>query len=675
MTPPNLNLWLIPILPLAGAAVNGFFGKKSSRQAVTIVGLFFSGAAFAWALGVAFRFSSLELPYQEYLAHWIRSGNFSVDFAFYLDHLSLVMLLVVTGVGFLIHIYSVGYMWDDPGYYRFFSYLNLFMFFMLTLVLANNYLLMFIGWEGVGLASYLLIGFWFTKDSAASAGKKAFIVNRIGDFGFLIGLFLLIQHFGSLTFTQVFDQVKPMSPETAGAGLLTAVGILFMVGACGKSAQIPLYVWLPDAMEGPTPVSALIHAATMVTAGVYMVSRSHVIFERAPSALTVVAVIGTLTAFFAATIGIAQTDIKKVLAYSTVSQLGYMFMACGVGAFSAGIFHLMTHAFFKGLLFLAAGSVIHAVGGEQDMRHMGGLRTKLPWTFWTMTAATLAIAGIPGLAGFFSKDEILWRAYQASWAYWLVGVVTAFITSFYMFRLWFMTFFGEYRGEAAGHGSPAHDAHGRHGHGGVHESPKVMVIPLAILAVLSVIGGYVGVPGSLGGNNHFDHFLGPVFRSTLPAENSQTQMGEKGATEQTTEGTEPKEGASKELMFTGISVAAAFLGLALAWLLYYRSPDLPHRIVQRIAGLYDVVCHKYYVDEIYAALIVKPLINGSTSILWQGVDRKVIDDTVNNAADGARHLSDEVRHMQSGNLRSYAGWVAAGSAVLIAYMIWWGVAR
>ncbi|HEX6822812.1 MAG TPA: NADH-quinone oxidoreductase subunit L [Candidatus Sulfotelmatobacter sp.] len=672
---PDLKLWLIPILPLAGAAVNGFFGKKSSRQAVTIVGLFFSGAAFAWALGVAFRFSSLELPYQEYLAHWIRSGNFSADFAFYLDQLSLVMLLVVTGVGFLIHVYSVGYMWDDPGYYRFFSYLNLFMFFMLTLVLANNYLLMFIGWEGVGLASYLLIGFWFTKDSAASAGKKAFIVNRIGDFGFLIGLFLLIQHFGSLTFTQVFDQVKPMSPETAGAGLLTTIGILLIVGACGKSAQIPLYVWLPDAMEGPTPVSALIHAATMVTAGVYMVSRSHVIFERAPIALTIVAVIGTLTAFFAATIGIAQTDIKKVLAYSTVSQLGYMFMACGVGAFSAGIFHLMTHAFFKGLLFLAAGSVIHAVGGEQDMRRMGGLRTKLPWTFWTMTAATLAIAGIPGLAGFFSKDEILWRAYQASWAYWLVGVVTAFITSFYMFRLWFMTFFGEYRGEAAGHGAPAHDTHAGHGHGGVHESPKVMVIPLAILAVLSVIGGYVGVPGSLGGNNHFDHFLGPVFRSTLPPESAQTQMGEKGATEQTTEGTEPKESASKELMFTGISVAAAFLGLALAWLLYYRSPDLPHRIVQRIAGLYDVVCHKYYVDEIYASLIVKPLVNGSTSILWQGVDRKVIDDTVNNAADGARHVSDEVRHMQSGNLRSYAGWVAAGSAVLIAYMIWWGVAR
>src|SRR5712691_9614605 len=407
---PNLNLWLIPVLPLIGAALNGLFGKRLTRQAVASAALAFSGAAFGLALFVAARFSTLELPHVETVAQWIRAGNFRADFAFYLDQLSLVMLLVVTGVGFLIHIYSVGYMWEEGGFYRFFSYLNLFMFFMLALVLANNYLLMFIGWEGVGLASYLLIGFWFTKDSAATAGKKAFMVNRIGDSGFLIGLFLIIQNFKSLDFTKVFAQVQPIAPETAGAGLLTAIGILLMVGACGKSAQIPLYVWLPDAMEGPTPVSALIHAATMVTAGVNMVSRSHMIFERAPMALMVVAVIGTLTALFAATIGITQTDIKKVLAYSTVSQLGYMFMACGVGAFSAGIFHLMTHAFFKGLLFLAAGSVIHAVGGEQDMRKMGGLRTKIPWTFWTMSAATFAIAGIPPLAGFFSKDEILWRA-------------------------------------------------------------------------------------------------------------------------------------------------------------------------------------------------------------------------------------------------------------------------
>ena len=671
---PMLNLWLIPILPLAGAAINGFFGKRSSRRAVTTIALLLSGAAFAMALWVTMRFSSLSVPYHENLAHWIRSGSFTVDFAFYLDQLSLVMLLVVSGVGFLIHIYSVGYMWDDPGYYRFFSYLNLFMFFMLTLVLADNYLVMFIGWEGVGLASYLLIGFWFTKDSAAAAGKKAFIVNRIGDFGFLIALFLLIKHFGSLNFDQVFQRVMPLGAEKAGAGLLTAIGILLMVGACGKSAQIPLYIWLPDAMEGPTPVSALIHAATMVTAGVYMVSRSHVIFERAPMALTVVAIIGTLTAFFAATIGVVQTDIKKVLAYSTVSQLGYMFMACGVGAFSAGIFHLMTHAFFKGLLFLAAGSVIHAVGGEQDMRKMGGLRTKIPWTFWTMTAGTLAIAGIPGLAGFFSKDEILWRAYQASWVYWLVGLTTAFVTSFYMFRLWFMTFFGEYRGEAQDHS--AHDAHGGHGHGGIHESPRVMVIPLVILAVLSVVGGYVGVPGSLGGNNRFDRFLGPVFHGSAPADTQQAPMGERGATEQENEGPEPKSGVSTELIFTAISVAAALLGLGLAWHLYYRNPHLPEKIAASMSGTYQTLLHKYYVDELYGALFVRPLINGSTRILWQGVDRKIIDAAVNDAGDRARNVSDEVRHMQSGNIRSYAGWVAAGSAVVIAFMIWmWTGAR
>ena len=673
---PMLNLWLIPILPLAGAAINGFLGKKSSRQAVTTIALFFSAAAFAMALWVAMRFSSLSIPYHEYLAHWIRSGSFSVDFEFYLDQLSLVMLLVVSGVGFLIHIYSVGYMWDDPSYYRFFTYLNLFMFFMLTLILAGNYLQMFIGWEGVGLASYLLIGFWFTKDSAASAGKKAFIVNRIGDFGFLIALFLIIKHFGSLNFDRVFQSVLPLGAETATAGLLTAIGILLMVGAAGKSAQIPLYVWLPDAMEGPTPVSALIHAATMVTAGVYMVSRSHMIFERAPMALTVVAIIGTLTAFFAATIGITQTDIKKVLAYSTVSQLGYMFMACGVGAFSAGIFHLMTHAFFKGLLFLAAGSVIHAVGGEQDMRKMGGLRTKIPWTFWTMTAGTLAIAGIPGLAGFFSKDEILWRAYEASWVYWLVGLVTAFVTSFYMFRLWFMTFFGEYRGEAeSGHGGlSAHDAHGAHGHGGIHESPRVMVIPLVILAILSVVGGYVGVPGSLGGSNHFDKFLGPVFHAGAPA-GVQNAVGEKSASEQETEGPEPKTGASTELLFTGISVLAALLGFTLAWQLYYRNPQLPAKIAASMQGAYQALAHKYYVDEFYGAFLVKPLIEGSTRILWQGVDRKIIDAAVNDAGDGARHLSDEARHMQSGNIRSYAGWIAAGSAVVIAFMVWMAVSR
>jgi NADH-quinone oxidoreductase subunit L len=516
-------------------------------------------------------------------------------------------------------------------------------------VLANNYLLMFIGWEGVGLASYLLIGFWFTKDSAASAGKKAFIVNRIGDFGFLIALFLLIKHFGSLNFAQVFQSVSPLASETAGAGMLTAVGLLLMVGACGKSAQIPLYVWLPDAMEGPTPVSALIHAATMVTAGVYMVARSHVIFERAPTALMVVAIIGTLTAFFAATIGIAQTDIKKVLAYSTISQLGYMFMACGVGAFSAGIFHLMTHAFFKGLLFLGAGSVIHAVGGEQDMRKMGGLRSYIPWTFLTMSIATLAIAGIPPLAGFWSKDEILWKAYQVSPAYWAIGVVTAFITSFYMFRLWYMTFFGDYHGaqvDAHGHGPHGHDAHG---HGEPHESPMVMLVPLMILAVLSLVGGLVGW------GNHFEHFLAPVF----------------GAGEATAEA----GSRVTEWLLMGVSGAVAGLGWWLAYLLYYQRPELPQKIADSLGDLYQTVVHKYYIDEIYAAVFVKPLVDGSTRILWQGVDRKVIDAAVNDSADGARQVSDEVRHMQSGNIRSYAGWIAAGSAVVIAFMIWMGVGR
>jgi NADH-quinone oxidoreductase subunit L len=650
----TLNLWLIPVLPLAGAAINGFLGKRSSKSAVSVVGLVFSGAALAWAVSVAWRLSSFALPYQEYVAHWIRSGAFTVDFTLYLDQLSLVMLLVVTGVGFLIHIYSVGYMWDDPSYYRFFAYLNLFMFFMLTLILANNYLMMFIGWEGVGLASYLLIGFWFTKDSAASAGKKAFIVNRIGDFGFLIGIFLIIQHFGTLNFTELFAKVQPIPTETAGAGFLTAIGILLMVGACGKSAQIPLYVWLPDAMEGPTPVSALIHAATMVTAGVYMVARSHMIFERAPQALMVVAVIGTLTALFAATIGITQTDIKKVLAYSTVSQLGYMFMACGVGAFSAGIFHLMTHAFFKGLLFLAAGSVIHAVGGEQDMRKMGGLRSYIPWTFLTMGIATLAIAGIPPFAGFWSKDEILWKAYSSShgsWVFWLVGVITALITSFYMFRLLFMTFFGDYHGakvDEHGHGTHGH-GHDEHGHGEPHESPMVMLVPLMILALLSVVGGLVGI------GNRFEHFLEPVFGTGF------------------TEATGEAASNAKEYTLMGVSVLVAFSGAFLAWFLYISRPYLPQKIADALNGFYTAVLNKYYVDELYAKVFVKPLIDGSTSILWQGVDRKVIDDTVNNAADGARSISDEVRHMQSGNLRSYAGWIAAGSAVVIAYMIWLGV--
>ena len=408
------------------------------------------------------------------------------------------MLLVVTGVGFLIHIYSVGYMAHEEGYWRFFAYLNLFMFFMLTLVLAEDFLLMFVGWEGVGLASYLLIGFYYLRQSAADAGKKAFILNRIGDFGFLLAMFLMVAHFGSLSYSNVFGAIA-QHPEMQG-GFLTAIALLLVLGATGKSAQIPLYVWLPDAMEGPTPVSALIHAATMVTAGVYMIARSHVLFDRSPFALGVVAVIGAATALFAATVGMVQTDIKRVLAYSTISQLGYMFLACGAGAYSAAIFHLVTHAFFKGLLFLAAGSVIHALGGQQDMRAMGGLRKAMPITFWTMSAGVFAISGLPPFSGFFSKDEILYQTFLSPTARphpVVRGPVYCLLTAFYMFRLWYLTFFGDSR---------AHDVH-------PHESPWSMVVPLIILAVFSVADGWIGIPKALGGGGQFSHFLEPVFSS------------------------------------------------------------------------------------------------------------------------------------------------------------------
>jgi NADH-quinone oxidoreductase subunit L len=662
MTPnPNLYLWLIPLLSLTGAAVNGFFGKRFSKKAVAGVALFFSGAAFVMALRVLASFSSLTIhPYVKPGISWIRAGDFHVNFAFYLDELSLLMLMVVTGVGFLIHIYSVGYMWDDDGFYRFFSYLNLFMFFMLMLILANNYLVMFIGWEGVGLASYLLIGFYFLKDSAAAAGKKAFITNRIGDFGFLIALFLMIQHFGSLDYQTVAAHVALLPHEVAGAGVLTAIGILLMVGAAGKSAQIPLYVWLPDAMEGPTPVSALIHAATMVTAGVYMVSRSHVIFDKAPTALLVVAIVGTLTALFAATIGIAQTDIKKVLAYSTVSQLGYMFMACGVAAYSAGVFHLMTHAFFKGLLFLGSGSVIHALSGEQDMRRMGGLWKKIPWTFGTMLCGTVAIAGIPPFAGFWSKDEILWLAYSQGphKIIWALGLLTAFITSFYMFRLLIMTFFGEYRGNLES-GDHQHDSHGHdsghgHGHGGIHESPALMLVPLVILAGFSLFGGAINVP----------KFLAPVF---------QTEASAPGAESHAIAASEESSDKTTERKLQAASVGVAFLGLILAGLLYWKSPHLPGQIADSLGGLYRTVSNKYYVDEIYNWALIAPLIAISRNWLWKGVDQGFIDTVINDSADATADAGGMLRRMQSGNLRSYAAWLTAGGAVVLAYMVWLGV--
>ena len=692
----NLNLWAIPVLPLIGAAINGLLGRRFKNAMVSAVALLFTAASFGWAVWAVWSVwpgSGIALPHIETLATWITAGSFSAPFGFYLDQLSMIMVLVVTGVGFLIHIYSVGYMAHEGGYYRFFAYLNLFMFFMLTLVLANNYLLMFVGWEGVGLASYLLIGFFFLKDSAAAAGKKAFIVNRIGDMAFLIGMFLIIQHFGSLNYDTVFGKIANghLSPE-AGWGVFTAIALCLMFGATGKSAQVPLYVWLPDAMEGPTPVSALIHAATMVTAGIYMIARSHAIFNLAPHALQIVAIIGCITAIFAATMGLAQTDIKRVLAYSTVSQLGYMFLACGVAAYSAGIFHLMTHAFFKALLFLGAGSVIHAVGGEQDMRRMGGLRKLIPVTFWVVTIATIAIAGIPPFAGFFSKDEILGSVFHSPYGgpvIWGIGVLTAGLTSFYMFRLWFMTFFGELKlgsvdiGEEAhaahapaqvAHGAASH-SHGHaddaHGHGGVHESPWVMLAPLVILAVLSFVGGWVGVPQFMGGHNEVEHFLAPVMESPAVA-------GEQPAPSVRVldPSSRPEEKpTNEEWLLAGTSVAAALIGLFFAYLLYYKRPELPDRIAAKMHGIYMMVLHKYYVDEGYGAIFVKPLLALSTTVLWRGVDQGVIDGLVNGAGTASQGVGNELRQMQSGNIRSYAAWVAIGGAAIVAFMIWLGVTR
>jgi NADH-quinone oxidoreductase subunit L len=694
----NLHLWVIPLLPLIGAAINGLFGRRFKNAMVGAIALLFTAASFAWAVWVVWSVwpgSGVELPHIETLGTWITAAAFSAPFGFYLDQLSMIMVLVVTGVGFLIHIYSVGYMAHEGGFYRFFAYLNLFMFFMLTLVLANNYLLMFVGWEGVGLASYLLIGFFFLKDSAADAGKKAFIVNRIGDFAFLIGMFLIIQHFGSLNYDAVFGKIAAghFSPE-AGWGLFTAIALCLMFGATGKSAQVPLYVWLPDAMEGPTPVSALIHAATMVTAGIYMIARSHAIFNLAPHALQIVAIIGCITAIFAATMGMVQTDIKRVLAYSTVSQLGYMFLACGVAAYSAGIFHLMTHAFFKALLFLGAGSVIHAVGGEQDMRRMGGLRKLIPVTFWVVTIATIAIAGIPPFSGFFSKDEILGAVFHSPYGgpvIWAIGVLTAGLTSFYMFRLWFMTFFGEIKlgsvdagEEAHAAAAPAHAAHSTashshghaddhsHGHGGVHESPWIMLAPLVILAVLSFIGGWVGVPQFMRGNNEIERFLSPVMQSG-PAVAGEA-VSDKDATTSHAGETAP-ENTSEEWLLAGTSVAAALIGLFFAYLLYYKSPGLPDRITAKMHGIYMMVLHKYYVDEGYGAIFVKPLLALSTVVLWRGVDQGVIDGLVNGAGTASRGVGNELRQMQSGNIRSYAAWVAIGGAAIVAYMIWLGVNR
>lgn len=605
------QLWLIPLFPLLGFLLNGTIGRRLPRSGVAAIALLFTALPAVWVLRLwQFMLSHEVLQITAAYAPWIQTSNFVVRFAFTADHLTLIMLSVITGVGFLIHLYSIGYMAHEEGYWRFFAYLNLFMFFMLVLVLAESFLLLFVGWEGVGLASYLLIGFYWQKPAANNAGRKAFVVNRVGDFGFLLAMFLLINHFGTLSFVQIFSALG-RQPELHG-GFLTAIALLLVVGAAGKSAQIPLYVWLPDAMEGPTPVSALIHAATMVTAGVYLVCRTHLLFDRSPFALGVVAIIGALTALFAATVGMVQHDIKRVLAYSTISQLGYMFLGCGVAAYSAAVFHLMTHAFFKALLFLAAGSVIHALSGEQDMRKMGGLRGRTPVTFWTMTAGVIAIAGLPPFAGFFSKDEILYRAFASpnhlGVVLWAVGLLTAGLTSFYMFRLWFKTFFGAERfdehdlGQIHA-GENEHDEGQAHAHG-VHESPWVMLLPLVVLAVLSLVGGWVGIPQALGGANHFEHFLDPVFAVSAVHENVLNA-------DQVSHGL--------ELRLAITSVLTALLGLVAAYVFYYRKPGTLGRRADGNA-IYQVVAAKYYVDEFYHAAVVVPLFVMSRLVLVWAID-------------------------------------------------------
>jgi NADH-quinone oxidoreductase subunit L len=639
-------LWIIPLLPLLGSAINGLFGTKWPNKYVNIAAIGSTGLSFLFALeAVREFFDSGQVLFRKEFFTWIAAGNFRAGFDLQMDQLTVVMVLVVTGVGWLIHIYATGYMAHEGGYYRFFSYLNLFMFFMLILVLAANYVLLFVGWEGVGLSSYLLIGFYFLKKSASDAGKKAFIVNRIGDFGFMLGMFLLFRTFHTLDFTTLFQAASnpAWSHENWGQfGTFTIACLLLFMGACGKSAQLPLYVWLPDAMEGPTPVSALIHAATMVTAGVYVVARSHVFFAHSETALVVVAIVGCATAFFAATIGLVQTDIKKVLAYSTVSQLGYMFLACGVGSFSAGIFHLMTHAFFKALLFLAAGSVIHAMGGEQDMNRMGGLSKKIRWTYGTMLIATLAITGIPPLAGFFSKDAILLGAFQIPGGHplYALGLLTALLTSFYMFRLIFLTF----------HGKQRYDDRKVH----VHESPWSMLGPLVVLAALSVVGGWLAAPAFLGGPDYFANFLSPVFGGRESVE----VLGEAAA-------------HTLELTLAFVAVGAAIAGWGVAYWLYLVRPEKADGLAKSMAPAYRTLLNKYYVDELYDAVIVKPLVWVSTNVLWKVVDVEAIDGTVNGIAGGTTAIGDGVRHTQSGNTRSYAVWVVVGALVVLAVIFFW----
>ncbi len=648
-------LWLIPFFPLVGSIINGLLGKKIKNE--TVIGSIATVLMFFSFLVAAMNFFTLlgdsVKVHELVVGTWISVGDLQVNWEFLLDPLSAVMIMVVTGVGTLIHLYSIGYMHGEVGFYRFFSYLNLFAFSMLMLVLGGNALVMFIGWEGVGLCSYLLIGYYFEKKSAGDAAKKAFVVNRIGDFGFLCGLFILFWTLGSkgvwtLNFMQITENAHLLQN---GGIIVTIVTLAFFLGATGKSAQIPLYTWLPDAMEGPTPVSALIHAATMVTAGVYMIGRMNILFAMAPTTMMTIAIIGATTAIFAASIGLAQNDIKRVLAYSTVSQLGYMFLAMGVGAFSAGIFHLMTHAFFKACLFLGSGSVIHGMhhayhhahlhDDPQDMRNMGGLRKKMPITYITFLASTIAISGIPLFSGFFSKDEILWWAFGSTrghWLLWVIGAAAAGMTAFYMFRLVFMTFFGEQKTD------PRAKDH-------IPESPLTITIPLMVLGFLAVVGGYVGIPAILGGSNRFEHFLAPVFEHAQHLHEIEAHGAH-----------------ATEYMLMAISVAVAVFGIFLAWTMYIKSPELPGKFTAKFTTAYRVIFNKWYIDELYDFVFVNPCKKLGT-FLWRAFDARLVDGVVNGCAWVVKGIGAGLRYTQSGYLYNYAMAMVVGVVVIVGYYI------
>lgn len=636
-------IYLTILLPLLGFVINGLFGSKiKNEKVIGIIGSGTIGLSFLIIVGAFFQTLALPVDQRQHIVDlftWLHVGGLKVDVAYQVDQLSIVMGLIVTGVGFVIHVYSIGYMHGDKSFWRFFAYLNLFIFAMMNLIMADNFLLLFLGWEGVGLCSYLLIGFWydkkFEKGTTGDAAKKAFVVNRIGDFGFLLGMFLIFLTFGSLNFTDVFSRASVMNVNQS---VYNFIALFLFIGATGKSAQIPLYIWLPDAMAGPTPVSALIHAATMVTAGVYMIARCSILYASAPAIMTVIAIVGVATAFFAATIGIVQNDIKKVLAYSTISQLGYMFLALGVGAFASGIFHVMTHAFFKALLFLGAGSVIHSMHEEQDIRHFGGLRKYMPKTAITFLVASLAISGIPPFSGFFSKDEILWFSFaNGNVIYWVVGAVTALLTAFYIFRLHYLTFEGK---EKFGH-----DKH-------PHESPNVMTIPLIVLAILAAIGGFIGLPEVFVGEhgNAFQNWLAPVFQ------NAQNRLAQYSG-----------YGLSTEWSLMITSVILGVGGLLIARYIYLNKPEIAEGFAKRFKGAYNLLLNKYFVDEAYDAAVVTPLVKGSETVLWKFTDSKIIDGTINGVASLIGIISKNIRKIQNGVAQSYAIVMMLG---IVAALLW-----